>query len=261
MLSRFRDAFKDQVIPLIFDVTDGTAVKAASSRVRKMLAGEPLLGLVNNAGAGTAGPLLFLPLEELRQQREVNLVAPLGVIQHFAPLLESSTNVSPGRIVNIGSTAGSIGIPFMGAYAASKHGLKGLSESLRRELLIYGIDVITVVPGPVKTPIWDKAEALDFSRYSATPYSRLVEEFRKFMVGEGRNGLEPKQIGAAVLTALTKKHPRPEYLVTSHKLKNWTLPRRLPARWTDKLLAKQFGLKRLLHASDIQSDDIVSKYS
>ena len=238
--NRLKHVFKGQVVPLVFDVTDVSAVMAASEQVREMLEGGPLLGLVNNAGAGTAGPLLHLPLDEFRQQLEVNLVAPLSVTQHFSPLLRSKTNA--GRIINIGSTASRIGIPFMGAYSASKHGLEGLSESLRRELLIYGIDVITVIPGPVKTAIWDKAEALDFSTYKTTPYGSLMEAFRTFMVREGRSGLEPKQIGSIVFAALTQKHPRAVYIVVPKKFMNWTLPTMLPTRLVDKLIGRRFGL-------------------
>lgn len=238
--AHLKQVFQGQVVPLVFDVTDVSAVMAASEQVRQMLDGGSLLGLVNNAGAGTAGPLLHLRLDEFRQQLEVNLVAPLSVTQHFSPLLRSTAKT--GRIINIGSTASRIGIPFMGAYSASKHGLEGLSESLRRELLIYGIDVITVIPGPVKTAIWDKAEALDFSAYKTTPYGSLVEAFRSFMVREGRSGLDPKQIGSIVFAALTQKHPRAVYVLVPKKFMNWTLPTVLPTRLVDKLMGRQFGL-------------------
>ena len=143
--NRLEQHFGARFVPLTFDVTDLSAVKAASRQVRDALGGEPLLGLVNNAGVGTAGPLLHVPLDEVRRQIEVNLIGSLSVIQQFAPLLCARTKSRAGRIVNIGSTAGRIGIPFMGAYSASKHAMEGLSESLRRELLLYGIDVITVV--------------------------------------------------------------------------------------------------------------------
>ena len=241
---RLQQSFGELVVPLLFDVTDVSAVQSASRQVQEVLEGEPLTGLVNNAGAGTAGPLLHLSLAEFRTQLEVNLVAPLNVIQQFSPLLRGTAGKRPGRIVNIGSTAGRMGIPFMGAYSASKHGLEGLSESLRREMLIYGIDVITVIPGPVKTAIWDKAEALDLTAYRNTPYADLLNKFLKFMVHEGRSGLDPEEIGSAVLAALTQAPPRPAYVVVPKKFKNWTLPNLLPTRLVDRLIGKQFGLIR-----------------
>ncbi|AXC16230.1 Oxidoreductase (plasmid) [Acidisarcina polymorpha] len=238
---RLLNAFKEQVVPLIFDTTDVDAVAAATKQVRDRLDNEPLFGIVNNAGTGTAAPLLYVPIAEFRQQFEVNVIGTLNVIQHFVPLLRS-TGRTPGRVINIGSTAGRIGIPFFGAYAASKHALNGLSESLRRELLPYGIDVITVVPGPVKTPIWDKAESLDFRAYRGTPYAGLIDTFRDVMVRDGRNGMEPRVIGDAVFTALTTSRPRSTYVCVTGLLKNWILPTQLPSRWVDRLIGDQLGL-------------------
>jgi len=169
-----------------------------------------LTGLVNNAGVAVPGPLLHLPLEEYRRQLEVNLVAQLSVTQAFAPLLGADTKRKgqPGRIVNISSTAGKIGLPFLGAYVASKHALEGMSESLRRELMIYGIDVIVIVPGSVVTAIWDKGEAEDLSMYQGTDYAAIGERFRRLMITEGRNGLSPDRLGQTVYTALTARRPR-----------------------------------------------------
>ena len=238
---RLLDAFKEQVVPLIFDTVDVDAVAAASKQVRNMLDSEPLFGVVNNAGTGTAAPLLHVPIAEFRQQFEVNVIGTLNVIQHFVPLLRTA-ETTPGRIINIGSTAGHIGIPFFGAYAASKHALNGLSESLRRELLLDGIDVITVVPGPVRTAIWDKAESLAFRAYADTPYAGLIGRFRDVMVRDGRNGMDPRVIGDAVFTALTTSRPRSTYVRVAGLLKNWILPTRLPSRWVDKLIGDQLGL-------------------
>ena len=99
--------------------------------------------------------------------------------QAFGPLLgaDRSRTGPPGRIVQISSVAGKLGFPFMGAYIASKHALEGMSESLRRELLLYGIDVIVVGPGAVKTPIFDKAEEADLSHYASTEYGPILKNF------------------------------------------------------------------------------------
>jgi NAD(P)-dependent dehydrogenase (short-subunit alcohol dehydrogenase family) len=155
---RLQREFGEAFAPLIMDVTDRQAVERAAAQVSAQLGSSTLAGLVNNAGIVVPGPLLHLPLEEYRRQLEVNLTDPLSVTQVFAPLLgaDLARQGAAGRIINIGSTAGKIGIPFMGAYVASKHGLEGMSEAPRREMMIYGIDVIMIVPGPVATPIWDK---------------------------------------------------------------------------------------------------------
>ncbi len=125
---RLSKEFGENFVPLIFDVTDEPAVQAAAQKVREQLNGETLFGLVNNAGIAVPGPLLFLPTDDFRHQLEVNLVSVLIVTKAFAPLLGSDRSLhgKPGRIINISSVGGKIGAPFLGAYAASKHGLEGI---------------------------------------------------------------------------------------------------------------------------------------
>jgi NAD(P)-dependent dehydrogenase (short-subunit alcohol dehydrogenase family) len=163
---RLRREFGEPFIPLFFDVTQEEKVHAAAEQVRAQLNGETLFGLINNAGIAVGGPLMHLPTDEFRHQLEVNLVGVLIVTKAFLPLLgaDRSLRGRPGRILNISSVSGKIGYPFMGPYAASKHGLEGFSESLRRELMLYGIDVIIIGPGSVATAIWDKAEPITSTR-------------------------------------------------------------------------------------------------
>ena len=241
---RLQAEFGDGFTPLVFDVTDQQGAARAADRVREALGRENLAGLVNNAGISVVGPLLHQPLEDVRWQLEVNLIAPLLVTQAFAGLLgtDRTRTGMPGRIVNISSVGGKIGGPFLGAYAASKHGLEGMSESLRRELMLYGIDVILIEPGYVNTPILDKAEAEDFARYRDTEYGSILQRFAKMFIAEGRKGLAPEAIGEAVYIALTLRKPKVIYTVVKQKFKNWTLPMLLPRRTLDGLIAKQFGL-------------------
>ena len=145
---RLKAELGDAFTPLRMDVTDQPAILRAADQVRESLGKAKLAGLVNNAGIAVVGPLLHQPPADFRQQLEVNLVAPMMVTQAFAKLLGSdrTREGTAGRIVNISSVGGKIGGPFLGAYAASKHGLEGMSESLRRELMLYGIDVILIEP-------------------------------------------------------------------------------------------------------------------
>jgi NAD(P)-dependent dehydrogenase (short-subunit alcohol dehydrogenase family) len=230
--------------PLILDVTDRDAVERAAKEVERQLGSATLAGLVNNAGIAVPGPLLYLPLEDFRHQIEVNLVGPVSVTQAFAPLLgvDSKRLGAKGRVINISSTGGKFGVPFLGAYVASKHGLEGLSDVLRRELLLFGIDVIVVGPGSVITAMWDKGEAVDVSVYDGTPYRDVLERFRTFFVDEGRKGLAAEVLGETVYRALTVPRPKVRYAVVPQKLKNWTLPRLLPKRLVDRLIGKQLGL-------------------
>ena len=241
---RLQREFGTGFSPLIMDVTDADAVDRAAAEVSGQLGSGTLAGLVNNAGVAVPGPLVHLPLEAFRRQLEVNLIGPLSVTQAFAPLLgtDRKRQGPAGRVINISSVGGKIGMPFLGAYVASKFGLEGMSETLRRELMLYGIDVIVVGPGSVVTAIWDKGEAEDMTAYEKTEYKEIMEQFRKYAVAEGRKGLTPERLGQAVYRALTTARPRARYAVVPQRFKNWTLPRLLPKRMLDRMMGKQLGL-------------------
>jgi len=234
----------DRFEPLVFDVTDEAAIAAAAAEVRQRLAGARLDGLVNNAGVAINGPLVFQPPEDFRRQIEINLVGPFLVTQAFAPLLgvDPALSGAPGRIVNISSVGGKFAAPFIGAYAASKHAIEGYSESLRRELLLFGIDVIIIGPGAVVTPIWDKAEAVGLGPYADTPYAGPMQRFSDYFLAQGRKGLPPERIGEVVLTALTAAKPKVRYAVVPGALMNWVIPRLLPKRMVDRTIGKNVGL-------------------
>jgi len=207
--------------PLRFDVTDASAIRAAVPVVAEALGGRTLWGLVNNAGIAVGGPLIYQPLDEIRRHLEVNVLGAVAAVQAFAPLLgtDRTRTGKPGRVVNISSVAGRISAPFLGAYAASKRALEGMSHSLRRELMVFGIDVIIINPGSVVTPIWDKAEAADGSRYDNTEYAPLVSRFLTAALRGGRSGLPPEAIAEVVWKALSARRPRTFYPVVPWRLR------------------------------------------
>lgn len=244
---RLKTEFGDTFTPLLFDVTDEAAVAEGARTVSDALRGATLAGLVNNAGIAIPGPVIETPIEDFRTQIEVNLTGQLIVIQAFAPLLGVDTERTgePGRIVNISSVGGKMAGPFLGAYSASKHALEGLSEALRRELMLFGVDVIVIGPGSVATPIWDKAEVFDTSGYSNSPFLPAMEKVSAHMVETGRTkGLKPEKIGEAVLTALTAASPKTRYAVVPNYLQDWLLPTTLPKRLTDRIVAGATGLRK-----------------
>ena len=242
---RLQKEFGDKFVPLVFDVTDAKAVQEGAAKVRAALKGETLMGLVNNAGIAISGPLLYLPADELRTQMEVNLIGVLNVTQAFAPLLGADTSLKgkPGRIVNISSVGGKRAFPFIGPYAASKHALEGFSESLRRELMLFGIDVIIIGPGAVKTPIWDKAEEVDVSRFANTPYGPSIAQFTKFFIDTGRKGLPPEKLGRVILHALTTASPKVRYAVVPNFFQDRVVPALMPRRMLDRVVAGRLGFK------------------
>lgn len=240
---RLKAEFGDAFTPLLFDVTDETAVREGAKQVEVVLGGATLAGLVNNAGIAVAGPLLYLSLDDWRQQLEVNLTGVVIATQAFAPLLGAGeTRVStPGRIVNISSVGGRNANPFMAPYCTTKFGLEGLSESLRRELLPFGVDVVVVAPGAVATPIWDKADQIDTTRYANTPYATALDRLRAYMLQIGKAGLPPEAIGEAIATALTAAKPKVRYVVSPSPMQV-LMTEVLPKRTLDRVVGKRLGL-------------------
>lgn len=238
---RLKSELGQNFAPLFFDVTDENAVKRAAGDVARATNGEPLAGLVNNAGIAVPGPLLHLGADEIRHQLEVNVIGQMVVTQAFAPLLEGRRGAKPGRIVMISSVGGRIATPFMGPYNASKFAIEALSDSLRRELMPLGIDVIVIAPGAVATAIWDKADAIDVSRYDNTPYAGALGRLKTEAIESGRKGLSEDTLGRAIYRALTVARPKPRYVVTPDPLQ-YLVATNLPKRVLDRVMAKRLGL-------------------
>lgn len=235
--------FGPNVSPVLFDVTDEAAVKAAADVVGAALGGETLAGLVNNAGIAVAGPVLELPVADFRRQMEINVMGPVIATRAFGPLLGADPSLKgpKGRIVMISSVAGKNGNPLLAPYCTSKHALEGLSESLRRELMLFGIDVIIVAPGAVKTPIWSKSEEIDLSVYQNSPYFPALNKVTAFMMSLGAKGLPPERIAEVVFEALTGPSPKVRYQITPDPLRH-LITAVLPKRTLDRIIAKRLGL-------------------
>jgi short-subunit dehydrogenase len=143
--------------------------------------------------------------------------------------------------VMVSSLAGKNGNPLVSAYSASKHAIEGLSEGLRRELMLFGIDVVIVAPGAVKTPIWAKAEEVDVSVYRNSPFYPALQKIRTFMLQLGKNGLPAERIAEVIAHALTAAHPKTRYQIAPDPMQNLAVAL-LPKRTVDKIFAKRLGL-------------------
>jgi NAD(P)-dependent dehydrogenase (short-subunit alcohol dehydrogenase family) len=232
-------------VPLIFDVTDPDSVNRVAAAVAKTVGEQRLFGLINNAGIAVLGPLANLPLERFRLQIEVNLLGVHTVTQAFLPLLgaESSRVAEPGRVVNVSSISGRLAMPFAGAYAASKFGLEGYSDSLRRELMLFGIKVVLIEPRAVVTPIWDKAEGAVVQQFPDSPYDRSLRIFARQLMREAKTGFPSQKVGELIWRVLTTPRPRARYPIVAHRLVEWSIPRRLPTEFLDYCIAKFFRLR------------------
>jgi NAD(P)-dependent dehydrogenase (short-subunit alcohol dehydrogenase family) len=141
----------------------------------------------------------------------------------------------------ISSVGGQNGAPFVGPYAASKFALEGYSQSLRRELMLYGIDVIVIGPGAIATPIWDKAEQGDLKRFSNTAYAPMVERVTEYMLKQGREGLPASDVGDLIWNCLSQSKPKTRYAILRKPFMDRTLPRLMNPRAVDRIIAKRLG--------------------
>ena len=237
----------ERFVPLVFDVTDRGAVLGAAEKVGEAVGAGGLAGLVNNAGTAMAGPLALQPLDDVRAQFEANVLGLISVTQAFLPLLGmgkprvGNPASGPGRIVNMSSVGGRVASPFLGAYAGTKHAVEGLSDSLRRELLPYGIDVIVVRPGAVKTEIWAKG-ARSKGLYADSDYREPLEKFEAYAGKLAEGGYSSEAFGRLVLRAFEARRPRTRYAIVRGRLANWVLPKTMPDRWLDRLIGNTVGL-------------------
>ncbi len=245
---RLQAEFGAHFTPLMFDVTDEAAVRAAADQVGTVFNGETLAGLVNNAGVVVPGALLDLDVGEFRKQIDINVLGPVIVTKAFLPLLgaDPALKGAPGRIVMMSSVSGQFGNPLLSPYSTSKFALEGLSESLRRELMLFGIDVVTIAPGPVRTPIWEKAKALDIARFANSPYLPALTKLRGMLAQMSEKGLPPERIAALVHHALTEAKPGARVVISPEPVQTF-IAGLLPRRWVDRIVAKQLGLGAKLH--------------
>jgi NAD(P)-dependent dehydrogenase (short-subunit alcohol dehydrogenase family) len=214
---------------VLLDVTEAGAIAAAAERV------ERLDGLVDNAGIAVASPLEHLPLAELRRQLEVNVVGQLAVTQAFLPALRAAR----GRIVIVGSIAGRSALPFLGAYAMSKHALEAMADSLRVELAPDGIHVSLVEPGTIATPIWTKPQPVadELSSEAVERYGARVDSMRAAAGKRASKAAPPELVVRAIEHALTSDRPKTRYLVGRDAKIRATIER-LPDRLRDRVIAK-----------------------
>jgi NAD(P)-dependent dehydrogenase (short-subunit alcohol dehydrogenase family) len=240
---RLAEELGSDFTPLIFDVRDGEAIAAAARTIENMLQGKKLDGLVNNVGVAVSGPLMHISPKEFSEQFDINVTGVLRVVQAFLPMLGAGKNFAgrPGRIVNISSVSGRIAFPFIGPYAASKHALEALSDALRRELMMYNIDVIVIEPGNTETPIWEKAKARP--AYQDTDYAEVISLLRHSLLDQPKSdALDAHEVGRIIRLAVCLPNPKTRYLILKRKFMGWYLPRLLPDRWLDRIVAKRLGM-------------------
>ena len=253
--ARLREELGDAFTPLVCDVRDAASMKVAALSVSLELRGRCLSCLVCNAGVAPMAPLLLQPLDEFQAVLDVNVVGVLRSCQAFSPLLGTDLwrTGRPGRVVNISSDYGSYAAPFWGAYCASKWAVEGLSRTLRQELRPFGIGVVVIAPGYVRTPILERGGAQQEKMVAAARATVWEVPFRRAIAlaqeGIRGGGSSTPQAAARVICRAAEARRATSRRVCIHRrmgwLWDWLFPVIvLPWWWLDRVLCEMVGLDR-----------------
>jgi NAD(P)-dependent dehydrogenase (short-subunit alcohol dehydrogenase family) len=237
---------------LALDVTDEESMTTAVAAVEAEAGAVGVL--INNAGYGLYGPVEQLPMAEIRRQFETNF---FGLVRLTQLVLPGMRRQGRGRILNVSSMGGRITLPGGAFYHASKYAVEALSDALRMEVAQFGIDVVLIEPGPVKTP-WNDVAAGSLSAAAAAPAAPTADgdayreykaavgaSFGKAQAGLfGRLGSTPEDIAKVITQAVTARRPRARYLINPVAKSLVAMNRVLPARAYDSMLRRQYGLPR-----------------
>jgi NAD(P)-dependent dehydrogenase (short-subunit alcohol dehydrogenase family) len=228
-----------RLVPIELDVTDLSTIQKAQTLVSRQTEGRGLFGLVNNAGIAVVGPLEAVPLADLRQQLEVNVIGQVAVTQLFLPLLRQAR----GRIINMGSIAGLTAMPLMGPYSASKFALEAMTDALRLEVQQWGIHVSIIEPGAIATPIWNKSTIDAAEREVAIKedlrslYQPIITAVRKVVAEASKRAISAEIVAKVVEDALRASTPRTRYLVGTDAKLRALMRKLLSDRLSDRLLS------------------------
>lgn len=226
------------ITPIMLDVTQHDSIANALQTITTQT--DQLFGLVNNAGIVVSAPIEAVPLDDFRQQIEVNVTGLVACTQAFLPLLRRGT----GRIVNIGSVSGRMALPFLGPYAASKFAVEAISDSLRRELKPWNISVSVIEPGQIETPIWTKSQAVGqriiakMEPQKFALYESRIKRFETRVESSTGTRLPVVTVTRAVAHALTSSKPKTRYLVIRKKWLQKLIFNLMPDRLMDTFIEK-----------------------
>ncbi len=230
------------VEPLHLDLDDPASIAAMVEEIERRTEGRGLDVLVNSAGFATAGALAELPDAALRAQFETNV---FGLMTLTRAVLPAMIERGEGRVVNVSSVSGRIPAPILGAYHASKYALEALSDALRMELAPFGVRVVVIEPGTIRTEFAARAmteatrERSATSRY-ARVYERAAQLERRFDRLAG--GTAP--VVKAIERAVVSRRPRARYIAPRSFALLIALVRIVPTCWFDAAMQRMFGLTR-----------------
>lgn len=234
--------FPDNFHALVFDVTDRLSIQTEAERVQKILGDNLLTALVNNAGVALAGPLQLIDDDKFEHQLKINVVGLRYVINAFLPMLGASLDrpehQKPGKIINMSSISGILNSPINGSYSIAKHAMESIGEVYRRELYMYGIDVVSIQPGPIQSRIWEKNIG-SMDEFADSDYAPMIRRVDAIMQRARKDALPAEVISKLIHRIIQSRQTKPSYIVHSRVLPVRIFAQLLPARWVDRLLNRQ----------------------
>lgn len=228
---KMQDLIQSGINVLSMDVTDENSMEEG---VATILSREGRIDvLINNAGFGSYGAIEEVSAKDARYQLEVNVFGAARLIQLVLPHMRAQRS---GRIINISSIGGKVAMPMGGWYHASKFALEALSDSLRAEVKQFGIDVVVIEPGGVKSEWADIALEHGMKNSGTGAYHTMAGKFAELQRSFAKRLAEPMVIANIVLKALLSRRPKTRYAAGFMAGPVLAMRRLLPDRWMDKLL-------------------------
>ena len=200
----------DEGLPIKVLELDVDSEKSVDDTIAKIMEEKGRIDtLINNAGWGMWGAVEDVSIEEFKQQFETNFFSIIRLIQKVAPIMRKQKS---GNIVNVSSVAGKIGFPVSPAYISSKFALEGLSECIRFELGPFGINVIIIEPGVIKTNFFDSMKMAKKSN-SDSVYNEITSKVVSGVKMMAEMGTEPKEVADTIIKSINEEKPLPRYIV------------------------------------------------
>jgi NAD(P)-dependent dehydrogenase (short-subunit alcohol dehydrogenase family) len=225
---------EDHITCMQLDVTDSNRVESTIKEVINRFGRVDVL--INNAGYAAGGFAEEIPLEDWREQFETNFFGVVSMTQAVIPYMRERQK---GKIINVSSISGSIGFPLLAPYAASKFAVEGFSESLRLELLPFGIDVVLVKPGSYNTEIWSKG-VNSFRMKETSPYFEKFQGIIRYIQSIGNIAANPEEVIQTLVKVCKLRKPKLRYPVGKGVRRGIFLKQIVPWSWIESLMKRRY---------------------
>jgi len=222
---------------LICDLADDQQINHCADEVKRLLRESHLYGIINNAGIAIPGPMHLVPDEDFFRQLNINVIATRKMTNKLISLTGKTDTGMNAKIVFISSISGILASPFNGPYCVSKHALECLVDIYRRELRYLDIDVVSILPGPIKTKIWQKASG-KFEAYKKGPFREIAEKADKMIENTEKQALDVSYVTELIVKILSRAENKNRYIIHKKALMLRLLAYLAPSSMVDKLIWK-----------------------